>query len=376
MNDTKVVITGYGIATSVAVGETDFKKSLLEQQWSRSVSSETITGVAERLYSPEICRRMDIHTKYGIVAAKLAMEHSGLRLDQADPCRIGGILGTVWGPIITTYNYFKEVIAKGPAHASPFLFPYTVTNAVTGAMARLLGLRGVSSMLAGCCPINYAYYLIKNGKADAILAGGIDNAALFFEIADDAQAGGYNHFDGSCVVVLETENSAIRRGATILAEIKACASGNILEFPPPGENRLRVEQQLRQIISQLDGAHRLGLENIGGVISMQDGCAIHETLANAEREVIAEVCRNRSGHPPLTRPYQALGNLWAPQSALNLCAALFALKSGAFFWEKPPRPITAHPPDADAKLWILSNSLFYGGGFHTLLISEYSNETF
>src|SRR5690554_5124554 len=182
----KVVITGFGITSSVAVGQKDLKSAIQRKKWAVTNSREDIDRLADQEFSPSICRRMDSFTKYGITAAKQAYDHVGLERERLLSSRTGGIFSTIWGPIVTTHKYFKAIVEKGPAHASPFLFPYTVTNAALGAIARLLGLTGVSSMLVGCCPINYAYDLIMNGKADLIVAGGIDNAASFFSMQNMA----------------------------------------------------------------------------------------------------------------------------------------------------------------------------------------------
>lgn len=217
MKQRRIVVTGYGIATTKGIGVREFEENFDDK--SDDYQGQEISQVACELFSSNTCRRMDDFTRYGVVAAKEAIDNSGLELQKTDTSRAGIIFSTIWGPIVTTYNYFYQVLKDGPNKASPFLFPYTVTNAVVGAIARLLSIAGVNTMLVGCSSINYAIDLLESRKADVILAGCSDDLSILEEklgLQLDSQA---LRVDGSVVIVLEGLEHAEKRGASILAEI-------------------------------------------------------------------------------------------------------------------------------------------------------------
>ena len=345
--ENKVVVTGFGLTSSVAVGEKALKAAIQRKEWTVVNTKEDLDWLADEEFTPAVCRRMDSFTKYGVTAAKQAYDHAGLEREKLLTAKAGGIFSTVWGPLVTTHEYFEAVVENGPSHASPFLFPYTVTNAALGAIARLLGLTGVSSMLVGCCPINYACDLIMNGKADLIVAGGIDNGATFFS-AQNLTDPDRVYFEGAAAVVLENEEHARKRGAAILGEILAFSTGNI---------QTTEEEELRKGIKAVLALvnNRAALSKINGVISMLDGFTVSAKLERVEETVIREVTGEKA---ELIRPYQGLTDLFGPHSTLNLISALM--------WLKDTR---SEKPDAN-RFTLLSNSYGFGGNFNTLLVAE------
>ncbi|MCL6591059.1 MAG: hypothetical protein K6U80_14030 [Firmicutes bacterium] len=356
------VITGIGIATSVAVGKEAFKKALFSNNIENKISIDELSKTAEQLFSYEICRRMDTFSKYGVIAAKLAFEDAGLHTVSLDKTKMGGILSTVWGPIVTTHSYFKDVLLKGPASASPFLFPYTVTNAVTGAVARLLGLAGVSSMLVGSCPINYSYDLIKCGKADIIIAGGVENVASFFDV--ELNSKDKNTLEGACLVVMEEKENARKRGAKILAEIKGYTTGNItVSF-----DQKDFKSGLCDKLTNLFNITGIQCNEVDMVISMLGGYDKYNGLAEDERDLIEEIFGKSKNIPELFR-IKDLNNLFGLQSPLNLCLSLFLIENK----RSQTNGISGNSANVklgSKKIHILSNSLIYGGNFNSILISE------
>jgi 3-oxoacyl-[acyl-carrier-protein] synthase II len=348
----KIVVTGLGIASSLGLGTEQIRKTLAEKPLGKKVTLEILNEAAKSKYGSAFSRRLDSFCKYGLLAASEAMEISGIRDAPVDSLRKGGIFATVWGPIETTYQYFEQVLEKGPGYASPFLFPYTVTNAITGSIARMNGLNGVSTMLVGCCPLNYACELIDRGNADAVLAGGIDSAASFLS-KQHGEQGAEELFEGAAIAMIESEEHALRRHAKIYCEIRGFARGNVAACLQ-SHNHEKATALVESIIRSTLEKTRTKLEEVDLLISMQDGWesegALAETELRAWRKLGGEASR-------LVRPWRLARRSHGAQSTLNLCAAIWALEEEGI---------------AKRSSRVLSSACFYGGNLSSQLITEHA----
>ncbi len=190
-------------------------------------------------------RRMDRFIQYGIVAAKKAVDDSGLELDKEDPYRVGIILSSGIGGLDTLTKTVRAV-DKNPKKVSPFAIPMILPNMAAGFAAIELGIKGPSwAVISACATGNHtlisAYDQIVEGKADVMLAGGSEApitevgiggfaAMKALSTRNDAPEKASRPFDndrdgfvmgeGGAVVVLEEYERAKRRGARIYGEIK------------------------------------------------------------------------------------------------------------------------------------------------------------
>ncbi len=349
----QVVITGVGVAISSAIGKNELRDIIYKKANKILITSEKLDQIATEYFGADACRRMDDYCKYGVIAAKLAMDDSEIMVDKINESRVGAVLSTVWGPFATTYKYFKDVLEKGPAQASPFLFPNTVTNAAVGKVARLLGLKGVSSMLIGCCPINYSFDLIKTGKADIILAGGIDNTSLTLGEQESHIHEVNNSLEGACVLVLEDKGHALKRNAKILAEIKSCSSGNI----QTEDNSENIKSNFSRIIENVLKSANIPIENIFRIISMNSE---NGQIEKIEENMLTKMFNSNWDKTRIHKPLKGIGNPWGILSTLNLYAALLETENEEF--------IAINKNNNQS--FIISNSLFYGGSFNSILISR------
>jgi hypothetical protein len=220
----KVVITGIGIASSMGLGNEEFIR--MSESGDSAITESQVNTIASEMFGANIIRRMDTLSKYGILSSKLAYEDA--KLEEIENEVIGGIFSTVWGPFNRTFEYHKNVLKKGAGGASPLFFPSTVTNAVVGRIAKQLNLKGVSSMLVGTCPINYAYHLIKDNKANIVLAGGMDDLKEHLPAHPLIKKNNKTpSVEGSFILVLEEKEQALQRGVPIYAEIEGVSLGNI-----------------------------------------------------------------------------------------------------------------------------------------------------
>lgn len=273
----RVVITGIGAITPVGIGKEKFWNSLLEgksgiEKTSRFDASEYTAQVAGEVrdFDPteyidkKEAKRMDRYTQFAVAATKLAFEDAKMDLEKEDRDRIGVIIGTGIGGIETLHSQYENLFAKGPSRVSPFFIPMMIGNMAAGQTSIAFGLQGPSSCVVTACAtgtnsIGDAFRLIQRGEADAMVAGGTEACispaavagfcsmkALCTDHNDDpAKASrpfdktrsGFVMGEGAGVVILESLDHAIARGAHIYAEVVGYAYNSDayhITSPSPG----------------------------------------------------------------------------------------------------------------------------------------------
>lgn len=220
MENKKVVITGIGISTSIGNDYSDIMDLLDNPDANIATEGPDIYMAVSKVFGKNDCRRMDEFALYSLMAGYNAISDAKLILDDADKSRMGTVYTTSWGTADTTYKYFAPVLKDGTKGVSPLLFPYTVTNAALGAVARFFGFSGVSTMLTDSFSLDFAYRQILDNKADVVLCGATECLKKLIEKMELEQKMRLP-FDGSVAMVLETEEHAHLRGARIYAELSA-----------------------------------------------------------------------------------------------------------------------------------------------------------
>ena len=260
----KVVITGMGCVTSVGQdaasswdaflqGRSGISRIEADEGFNRWTSDRWTVHIAgairdwdgsARLDKREI-KRLDRFAILGIAAGIEAVQHSGIDFSKEDPTRCGVVVGSGVGGIQTIETGVLLMADKGPDRLSPFTVPRLMANAACGDLSIRFGLQGPSSSHTTACAssghsIGDAFRIIRQGDADVMLAGGCEGAVSPLCLAafqamralstrNDAPAKASRPFDrhrdgfvlseGGAVFVLESEEHARRRGATILCEL-------------------------------------------------------------------------------------------------------------------------------------------------------------
>jgi len=254
----RVVITGLGLVTPLGIGVETSWKSALEgksgivpiTQFDASQMPVRIAGEVKdfdpALYieAKEI-KKMDRFIHFAVAAATMAMEDSGLKITAENDERVGVIIGAGMGGLPAIEHYHKIYLEKGYRRISPFFIPMIIINLASGNVSIKFGAKGPNSSAVTACAtgshsIGDAFRLIQRGDADAMIAGGTESvitplgvggfavmkalsmrndepekASRPFDIGRD----GFVMGEGSGVIVLESMESALKRGAKIYAEI-------------------------------------------------------------------------------------------------------------------------------------------------------------
>ncbi|OWM63896.1 hypothetical protein CDL15_Pgr006158 [Punica granatum] len=192
-------------------------------------------------------RRLDDCLRYCIVAGKKALEDADLgddRLSKIDKIKAGVLVGTGMGGLTVFSDGVQALIEKGHRKITPFFIPYAITNMGSALLAIELGLMGPNySISTACATSNYCFYAaanhIRRGEADLMIAGGTEAAIIPIGLGgfvacralsqrnDDPQTAsrpwdkdrdGFVMGEGAGVLVMESLEHAMRRGAPIIAE--------------------------------------------------------------------------------------------------------------------------------------------------------------
>ncbi len=331
--------------------------------------------------------RLDRLSRLFFAAAHLAADAAELRIAAEEADRIGLSFGTGLGCLLTNEEYYRKIVAQGPAAASPRLFAATVSSAAAGEVSIALGIHGPNvtahaGLAAGLGAVGYGCDLIRMGKADAVLAGGADaiGPALADGLRDmgllksaeqarpftDAMPGVWPS-EGAVVAVLESAERARQRGARCWGRIDGYAAG----FEPSLARRARTP---RGIAATMRRALVLGgrrADEVGAVFASAHGTPLDATEQLALREVF-----DGARQPIAVAPKAALGESFGASGvlALALAAGLLSaprpLATGLTF-DLQGRPIAA---DAAATRLastplVMVNALCYAGNVVSLLLS-------
>jgi 3-oxoacyl-[acyl-carrier-protein] synthase II len=126
-------------------------------------------------------KRMDVFTQYALAAAKMAMDMSGLKMEQEDSFRAGVIIASGIGGIQTLEEQYQVLISKGPGRISPFFITSMIANMAAGRIAIEFNLQGFNECVMTACAsgnnaIGDAFKVIQRGDADIMIAGGAESA--------------------------------------------------------------------------------------------------------------------------------------------------------------------------------------------------------
>lgn len=258
MSGRKVVITGLGAVSPIASeldafweGIKNGKSGIARVQQMADIDEYPVTIAGEvrdldldRFVDKKEARKMDPFSIFGVAASTLAIEDSGLKLDEIDLERVGVIASSGIGGMQVMQNECLKAYEKGPRRVSPQLIPQMITNILSGYVSIKYGFKGPNFCITSACAsathsIGEAMRMIQYGDADVMIAGGSEASVAMLGVAgfaalratsrrNDDPEGASRPFDkdrdgfvmseGAGIVVLESEEHALARGARIYCE--------------------------------------------------------------------------------------------------------------------------------------------------------------
>ena len=407
----RVVVTGIGVVTPLGQGANTFWGNLLAGQCGiDSISAFdtegfpcTIAGEVKdfdptpAFPSPKEVRRTDRFSQFGIHAGWQALNDSGLDLAKTNRDRVGAMIGSGIGGLITLEDQHNKLLERGPGRLSPFFIPMMILNMASGMFSLYHGLRGPNVATCSACAtashaIGEAWRTLVMGDADVMVAGGTEAAvspcavggfgsmkALSTRNDDprhasrpfDAGRDGFVMGEGSGVLVLEELEHAKARGARIYCEMAGygnTADAHHMTSPAPeGEGGARA---MRMALSSGGlNPEDISYINAHGTSTPQgDVC---------ETEAIKSVFGDHAGSLAVSSTKGATGHMLGAAGGAEMAVCCKALET-----DTVPPTINYETPDPDCdldyvpnearemKVNAIANNSFGFGGHNACLVAK------
>jgi 3-oxoacyl-[acyl-carrier-protein] synthase II len=344
-------------------------------------------------------RRYDQFLQYAIGAVEEARCDAGFDGTAPNPERTGVIIGSGIGGIGTFEEQCKIYLQQGPARVSAFFVPMFIPDIASGIVAIRLGAKGpnyctVSACASSAHAIGEAFRLIQRGDADVMVTGGAESAITPLAIAGfsnmkalsfrndapekasrpfDKDRDGFVMGDGAGVIILESLEHAIDRGARIYAELVgyglSADAYHITQPAPGGEGAKRAmvlaleDGQLAP--TEVDYINTHGTSTPHG--DRAEVKAIKEVFGEHARKLVANSTKSMTGH------------LLGAAGGFEFAVCVLTMRDGVI-----PPTINQDTPDPDCDLncapntkvertvsVALSNSFGFGGHNVTLALRRY-----
>ena len=277
----RVVVTGLGAVSPVGNDVPTMWKNMLDgvngietiTAFDTSDLKVHIAGTVknfepEKYFEKREAKKLDVYCQYAIAAAQEAVDDSGI-LGKIDENRFGVYIGAGIGGLNTFINNTINLENGGPRKVSPFFIPMMIGNIATGNVAIRFNAKGVSlSVMSACATgtnsIGEAFHAIKDGYADAIIAGGAEAVVARLTIVGfqnmkalstnpdpskasrpfDKDRDGFVMGEGAGMLILEEDEHAKARGAKIYAEFagygNTCDAHHVTAPDPEGAGLARA----------------------------------------------------------------------------------------------------------------------------------------
>lgn len=401
-----------GAITPVGIGKDEYWQALLAGQSgiariTRFDPSEYATQIAGEVkgFEPanymdkKEAKRMDRFTQFAIASTKMALDDSRIDLDQEDKSRIGTLIGTGIGGMETLNEQYKVLFEKGPGRISPFFVPMMIANMAAGQTSIAFGLQGPCSCVVTACAtgtnaIGDAFRTIQRGDADIMVAGGTEAAISPAAVAGfcsmkamstrndepqkasrpfDMDRDGFVMGEGAGVVILETLEHALARGATIYAEMAGYGTNaDSYHITAPAPEGIQASKCMA-----------LALEDAGLKPSDIDYINAHGTSTplNDKNESLAikRLFGDHTAKLAISSTKSMTGHLLGAAGAIECIAMAMTIQTGMvhptinYETADPELDLDYVPNKARAKSVnaALSNSFGFGGHNATILLKKF-----
>ena len=396
----RVAITGQGtinpLGKSVAETYDAFKNgtcgiSELEMQdidrLSVKIGGQIKGFDAEEHFSRQEISLYDRYTQLAILAAKEAIDNSGIHFEGELSERSGVVIGTAGGGLTTQDNSYRSVYEERKNRVHPFVVPRLMNNAAASNVSMVYNLQGPTFSVATACAssnhaIGMAYQLIRSGAAKCMIAGGSECMICFGGIKVweslrvmspekcrpfSKNRNGMVLGEGAALFILEDWDHAKARGAHVIAEIVGFSmTSDAKDIVAP-----TLHGPVRAIKGALDDAH-INPDDIQYINAHGTGTTINDRVETA---VIREVFGVHADRVMVSSTKSMHGHLIGSTGAVELLACTMALREGIIaptisYEEFDPEcnldivPNTAR----DCKIETTVSNAFAFGGLNAVLV--------
>ena len=282
----------------------------------------------------------DRFTQFAILAARQAVEESGLIFDEELSENSGVLLGTAAGGMNTWEDNYRAVFESGKNRIHPFVVPKLMNNAATSRISMEFNLKGPSFTVSTACAssnhaIGLAFQMVRSGMAKIMVTGGSESMLTFGGVkaweglrvmSKDAcrpfsgNRSGMVQGEGAGIFILETFENAISRGANILAEIVGFAmnsDASHIVMPSKRGAAISISRALKDARINVSDVNYINAHGTGTRANDTTECAAIESVFGGYLENLM-VSSTKSMH----------GHLIGATGAVELLACIMALRDG------------------------------------------------
>ena len=409
----RVVVTGLGILSPLGLGVEANREALFEgrsgvdyitrfipaDDFPVKIAGEVKGFDPKDHIDHKDIKKMDRFIHYAIACTKMAMDESGLQINDSNAERVGVIVGVGLGGLPAIEKYHDIYKEKGVKKITPFFIPMLIANLASGHVSILTGAKGPNSCVVTACAtgthsIGEAARLIQYGDADVMIAGGTESVitplcvggfnaakALSHRNEDpksasrpfDKERDGFVIGEGCGVLILEELEHAKKRKASIFGEIVGYAlngdAHHITATAPEGEGAARCMN--------------LALNNAGVNKEDVDYINAHGTSTAAdatETQAIKTVFKGHAKKLAVSSTKSMTGHLLGAAGGVEAIYSIMAIESGIL-----PPTINYNTPDPECDLdyvanqareakvnVCISNSFGFGGTNGVLVFKKFS----
>lgn len=379
----KVVITGIGVLSPIATGRDEYWEALFRGTTGFTPITLFDTSPHDVRIAGEISdfdpllflgkkglRDLDRSARLICSAARLAIDDAHIAIADENTRSMGVSIGSTFGSLHSISQFDRVGLVEGPRFVNPSHFPNTVLNAPASRVSIQFKIKGFNTTIstgfcAGLDAVSYAADFIKLKRADAVLAGGVEEFCEetflgfytlgFLSGRDgseplccpfDARRNGTILSEGAAVIVLEDEGHALDRGADILSVIKGY--GNSFSSPLSHRDPFGTGKGLRNAISLALQDASLSPDDVDYISA---GANSTEALDRMETEVIKEVFGERASAVPVSSIKSMVGETFSASGSLSLAAG-----AGAIRRRFVPPTVNYRERDPDCDLDYVPNS--------------------
>jgi 3-oxoacyl-[acyl-carrier-protein] synthase II len=413
MGNKRVVVTGMGAVTPIGIGIEEYWDGLIHGKNGVGLITKFDTTNFETKFAAEVkdfnpenyidkktVRRMDPFTQFSMATAAMAMEQAAFNQDTLNKDRFGVIFGSGIGGMVTNQlQHWQYYETKNPRLISPFFVPMMISDIAAGQISIRYGLKGPNYATTSACAtsshaIADAFMIIQRGSADAMMCGGSEAAIVEMSIGGfnalkalstwndryleasrpfDKDRNGFVMGEGAGILILESYEHAVSRGANILCEISGIGlTGDAYHITAPAPGGEGAVRSMKEAIRDAGlTANDVDYINAHGTSTpyndVNETKAIKTVFGDHAYKMIVSSTKSMTGH------------LLGAAGAIEAIATILAMKNGAV----PPTINLVNPdPECDlnysaltaTKMEIncaISNTFGFGGHNASLLFKKF-----
>lgn len=410
-SDRRVVVTGLGAITPVGLDVGTYWDALVAGRsgvgpitafdasaFDCRIAAE-VKGFepASGFKNPKDARRADRYTQLAVAAAKQAVQDSGIASASGlDMTRIGVMIGSGIGGLITLETQHSVFLEKGPGRLSPFLIPMLIGNIASGIVAMEHGFKGPNLAVVTACAtsaqcIGEGWRIIRDGDADMIFAGGSEATICAMGIGGfaamravsfrndapekasrpwDKGRDGFVMGEGAGIVVIETLEHARKRGAKIYCELVGyglSADAHHLTAPDPDGAARAMSMAIKRAGISLD---EIGYINAHGTSTPLGDIS--------ETQAIKIVLGDRAKKVPVSSTKSMIGHLLGAAGAVESIACVKTMETGVIhptinLVDQDPECDLDYVPNEARQVQVdvaMTNSFGFGGHDSSLIFKR------